>query len=138
LVALDGGVFSFGTARFHGSMGGRHLNGPVVGMTPTPDGKGYWLVASDGGIFSLGTARFHGPMGGRHLNRPVNGMVAGGSGYLMVADDGGVFTFGPGVRFHGSLGAANNPWPVTAIEPVPAGATPHGLGPNPRFRVWTE
>lgn len=138
LVALDGGVFSFGSARFHGSMGGRHLNRPVVGLTPTPDGRGYWLVAADGGIFSFGSARFFGSMGDRHLNRPVNGMVAAGGGYLMVADDGGVFTFGPGVHFHGSLGGTPIPWVVTAVEPVPAGAVPQGLGAHPQYRVWTE
>ncbi len=31
-VAKDGGVFSFGTAHFYGSMGGTHLNQPVVGI----------------------------------------------------------------------------------------------------------
>ncbi len=30
LVASDGGVFSYGTAPFLGSMGGSHLNKPVV------------------------------------------------------------------------------------------------------------
>jgi hypothetical protein len=32
LVAADGGVFSFGSAPFEGSMGGRHINAPVVGI----------------------------------------------------------------------------------------------------------
>jgi hypothetical protein len=31
-VASDGGIFSFGDARFAGSEAGNHLNGPVVGM----------------------------------------------------------------------------------------------------------
>ena len=56
LVASDGGVFSFGDARFHGSTGAIHLNRPVVGMASTADGGGYWLVASDGGVFSFGDA----------------------------------------------------------------------------------
>ncbi len=33
---------------------------PIVGMTPTPDGKGYWFVVSDGGIFAYGDATFYG------------------------------------------------------------------------------
>jgi hypothetical protein len=33
LVASDGGIFSFGDARFHGSTGGIHLNQPIVGMS---------------------------------------------------------------------------------------------------------
>ena len=32
LVATDGGIFSFGSAGFDGSMGGRHLDAPMVGM----------------------------------------------------------------------------------------------------------
>jgi hypothetical protein len=31
-VAADGGIFAFGSAQFYGSMGGQHLNAPVVGM----------------------------------------------------------------------------------------------------------
>jgi hypothetical protein len=31
LVASDGGVFNFGDAAFYGSMGGSHLNKPIVG-----------------------------------------------------------------------------------------------------------
>ena len=38
------------TANF-GSMAGQPLNQPMVGMSPTSDANGYWLVASDGGIF---------------------------------------------------------------------------------------
>ena len=38
-VASDGGLFAFGNAAFHGSMGGQHLNRPVVGMAATRDGK---------------------------------------------------------------------------------------------------
>ncbi len=36
LVASDGGIFSFGDARFFGSTGGMALNRPIVGMVPTP------------------------------------------------------------------------------------------------------
>ena len=64
LVASDGGIFSFGDARFFGSAGGTPLNKPVVGMAATPDGGGYWIAASDGGIFNYGDANFNGSMGG--------------------------------------------------------------------------
>jgi hypothetical protein len=47
LVAADGGVFSFGSARFYGSMGSKALNAPVVGMASTPGGHGYWLTTTD-------------------------------------------------------------------------------------------
>ena len=48
------------TPRFYGSLGGMHLNKPIVGIATTPDGKGYWLVASDGGVFTFGDAGFYG------------------------------------------------------------------------------
>jgi hypothetical protein len=51
------------------------LNKPIVGMSATRDGKGYWLVASDGGMFAYGNASFFGSTGAMHLNRPVVGMA---------------------------------------------------------------
>jgi hypothetical protein len=78
LVAADGGIFSYGDATFDGSMGGKPLNRPIVGMSTTPDGRGYWLVAADGGIFSYGDAAFLGSMGGKLLNEPMVGMADSG------------------------------------------------------------
>ena len=74
-VATDGGIFSFGDATFHGSMGGTPSTQPIVGMATTADGGGYWEVATDGGIFSFGDATFHGSMGGVPLNQPIVGMA---------------------------------------------------------------
>jgi hypothetical protein len=73
-VASDGGIFAFGDAAFHGSMGGRPLAQPVVGMAATRDGGGYYEVASDGGIFAFGDAAFDGSMGGQPLVLPIVGM----------------------------------------------------------------
>ncbi len=114
LVGSDGGIFTFGSARFYGSTGAMTLQRPVVGITPTGNDAGYWLVASDGGIFAFGNARFYGSIPGlglepagstgpKRLNAPIVGMVptADGGGYFMVASDGGVFTFGD-AKFEGS------------------------------------
>ncbi len=114
LVGSDGGIFSFGDATFHGSMGGIPLQRPVVGITPTADRHGYWLVASDGGIFSFGDSAFYGSIPGlglhpagsglpNSLDAPIVGMVPSstGHGYFMVASDGGVFAFGD-AHFEGS------------------------------------
>jgi hypothetical protein len=72
LVASDGGIFSF-DATYRGSMGGKPLDRPVVGMEATADGSGYRLVASDGGMFCF-NAPYYGSMGGKPLNKPVVGM----------------------------------------------------------------
>src|SRR5664280_1688899 len=76
MAASDGGVFAFGDAPFYGSMGGQHLNSPIVAIQSTPDGKGYWLIAADGGIFSFGDAPFYGSTGSIHLVGPIVGMAA--------------------------------------------------------------
>ena len=70
-MASDGGVFSFGDARFYGSMGQRPLNSPIVGLAGTADGDGYRLVASDGGIFAFGDAHFDGGVNDEATSVPV-------------------------------------------------------------------
>ena len=90
-VASDGGLFAFGNAGFYGSMGGKPLNQPVVGMAATPDGGGYWVAASDGRVFAFGDAGFYGSMAGKPLNKPIVGMAAtpDGGGYWLVASTAG-------------------------------------------------
>ena len=94
--ASDGGVFAYGDAAFHGSLGGMPLASPIVGIAAFPGGGGYWLVAADGGVFAFGNAPFHGSLGGRLLAAPIVGMAAtpDGGGYWLVSADGGVFAFG--------------------------------------------
>ena len=122
MVAADGGVFSFGSAQFHGSTGSLVLNKPIVGMAATTTGGGYWLVASDGGVFSFGDARFFGSTGGTVLNKPIVAMAANpsGGGYWLVASDGGIFSFGD-ARFFGSTGGESLPAPVVGMTASPSG-----------------
>jgi hypothetical protein len=121
LVASDGGIFSFGSAGFAGSMGGKALAAPMVGMARTSDHGGYWTVASDGGIFSFGDAAFWGSMGGKHLDAPMVGMAAtAGSGYWTVASDGGIFSFGD-AAFHGSMGGKHLDAPMVGMAATPGG-----------------
>jgi hypothetical protein len=147
LVAADGGVFNFGTAGFYGSTytygitglsGKRPLNAPIVGMVPTPDGKGYWLVAKDGGVFDFGDAKFYGSTysygitglsGRRPLAAPIVGAAAtpSGGGYYLVAADGGVFDFG-NAHFDGSAYSIG----YTGLHgPNPLPAPVAGIAPNP-------
>src|SRR5207302_8492470 len=70
----DGGVYTFGSAQFYGSMGGARLNAPIVAMAASPTGLGYWLMGRDGGIFTFGDARFYGSTGSLRLNAPIVAM----------------------------------------------------------------
>ena len=122
VVGPDGGIFTFGDARFFGSMGATRLNEPMVGMAASPDGLGYWTVASDGGIFTFGSARFLGSTGAIRLNRPIVGMAPTptGLGYWLVATDGGIFAFGD-ARFLGSTGDLSLEAPIVAMAATPGG-----------------
>ena len=122
LAGADGGVFTFGSAAFYGSLAGRHLNAPVVGMVEDPVSGGYWLVAADGGVFAFGGAAFYGSLAGRNLNAPVVGMASTptGDGYSLVAAGGGVFAFG-GAAFYGSLAGMHLNAPVVGMIPTPSG-----------------
>jgi hypothetical protein len=134
LVGGDGGIFTFGAARFFGSTGNLTLQRPVVGITPTATRDGYWLVASDGGIFAFGDSGFYGslpglgigPAGagsGRKLSAPIVGMVPStdSHGYFMVGADGGVFAFGD-AHFEGSCpGIGGCSGPAVAVMPDASG-----------------
>ncbi len=117
--ASDGGVFSFGNAQFFGSMGGKPLNQPMVGMVGTHDARGYWTVAADGGVFSFGDAQFHGSTGSLRLNKPVVAMAVtpDGGGYWLVASDGGIFAYGD-AGFYGSTGSLRLNKPVIGMVPT--------------------
>jgi hypothetical protein len=136
LVGGDGGIFTFGSAQFFGSMGSFHLQRPIVGIAPTWDHGGYWLVAADGGVFAFGDAGFYGSIPGlgiapagtpgkvHQLNAPIVAIVSSGDGggYYMVASDGGVFAFGD-ARFAGSCPGLypNCVAPAVAVMPDASG-----------------
>src|SRR5260221_8082886 len=81
LVANDGGIFTFGDARFLGSMGGTPLNQPVVGIAATANG--YRLLASHRGAFPVGNPQFHRPH--FHGQLPILGIAPNppGGGYSL-------------------------------------------------------
>jgi Transglycosylase-like domain len=97
------------------------LNAPIVSLTSTPDGLGYWETASDGGVFTFGDAPFYGAAASLRLNEPIVGMASSSAdGYWEVASDGGIFTYG-NAPFYGSAGAAHLNRPVVGMEPTPDG-----------------
>jgi hypothetical protein len=99
-----------------------NLLDPVVGMTSTPTGDGYWLVTATGAVTSYGTARPYGALDGHRLNAAITHIVAtpDGRGYWLVAADGGVFNFGD-ASFFGSMGGVHLNEPVEDIAPTPDG-----------------
>jgi hypothetical protein len=81
-------VFTFGDARFYGSLSSVHLAAPVTGIASDPTGGGYWLSAQDGGVFAFGDARFRGSAAG--LLSPSQGVMQitdmpSGDGYRLLA-----------------------------------------------------
>jgi hypothetical protein len=132
LDASDGGVFSYGDTQFYGSIPGlglhpagsgepSSLNAPIVGMVPSHDGGGYFMVASDGGVFAFGDAHFAGscPGIGGCSGAAVAVMPdASGNGYWLVTATGNVYTFGNATYF----GAPGHGTVTSAV------ATPDGKG----------
>jgi hypothetical protein len=121
-VTSSGAVFA-GGAQVAG-ISGQPLAAPVIAITGTGSGDGYWLAASDGGVFALQGAPFLGSMGGQRLNAPVVGIAStpDAKGYWLVAADGGVFSFGD-APFEGSMGGKPLDRPIVGIA-----ATPDGKG----------
>jgi hypothetical protein len=116
-----GAIFPYSAPNF-GSMKGKHLPSPIVGIAADRAGAGYWLVSANGSVYTFGHAHFFGSMGGKHLNKPIVGMAAlpNGGGYWLVASDGGVFSFGA-ARFHGSMGGKHLNKPIVGMASSPTG-----------------
>ncbi len=115
LGALDGGVFSFGDARFRGSLPAEHLWAPVTAVAAAPHGHGYYLASADGGVFAFG-ARFYGSLGGRGIHAFISAMAVtpDGRGYWLASTDGRVFPFGDAASY-GHLSARRLRSPVVGI-----------------------
>ena len=133
LVASDGGIFSFGDTQFYGSLPGEgfypagsgaphSLNAPIVGMVPSADGGGYFMVGADGGVFTFGDAKFEGScpglVGGCSGTAVAVMPDASGNGYWLVTNTGNVYTFGD-AQYFGAPGNVGSP--VTSAVRTPDG-----------------
>jgi hypothetical protein len=89
-------MFSFGDARFYGSVRAGALTRPVVGMASSPTGHGYRVVAADGRVFSFGDSAVGGRAHPLSIRAPgigtasIVGIATSGSsrGYWLAADGG--------------------------------------------------
>ena len=95
-AASTTGVMSYGSATPLGAPDPGKLNFPLVGVSSTSDGKGYWLVSSGGGVFTYGDAGFYGSSTGSGSWSPVVGMAPtpDGRGYWLVDARGNASSFG--------------------------------------------
>jgi hypothetical protein len=120
LVGRDGGVFSYGSAKFSGSMGGKPLSQPVVDMTADPDGVGYRLLGKDGGVFAF-SASYLGNSIGKAFDY-YTGIAAtkSGRGYWIAGAHGGVYSFGD-AHFSGSMAGKHLNGEIVDIEADPDG-----------------
>jgi hypothetical protein len=105
LIASDGGLFSFGDATFHGSLGSNPPATPIVAVAPTPSGGGYWMLEANGTLHSFGDAPAlltSAESPGLDLaTSPMVGMVPtpDGQGLIVVDTRGQVFSLGSGPYF---------------------------------------
>ncbi len=122
LVAADGGIFTFGDARFFGSWAADDLPVPVVGIVASPDGGGYTVATANGVVLALGDGQAY---GGLTLNpdaTPVSDIIGNraGTGYWLLDPEAWTYSFTsatPKGRFPGSsaiVAAA-----ASQIEPDP-------------------
>jgi hypothetical protein len=76
-VDAEGHVLAYGASQYHGGQGAHMkagvvdptgavvaLNGPCVGLAPTPSGNGYWLLTDVGSIYDFGDAQHFGDPAG--------------------------------------------------------------------------
>jgi hypothetical protein len=123
IATAHGGVFTFGHAKFHGSIT-TAAKAPVVAIVASRDGSGYWLACSDGAVFRFGDAKLHGSPAGHHLSSPIVAMAAtpDNRGYWLTTAGGAVFHYGD-AHFFGAVTDKHLRSPIVAMA-----ATPDGLG----------
>jgi Cysteine-rich secretory protein family len=122
VLGADGGVFSYGSAVFHGSVPGLGVRARTILMAVTPDHGGYWVLGGDGGVFTFGDARFFGsvPGTGSRITAVDLKPSPSGQGYWVLGADGSVFAFGDAPAL-GSLPQAGVHGTAVKLVPTPTG-----------------
>jgi hypothetical protein len=83
LATADGGVYSFGTALFGGSLAGQRLDEPVVSIDGAAFGPGYYLVTRDGAVHTFGGAPFAGSAAAACKDAVIDVEARRGGGYWL-------------------------------------------------------
>ena len=96
------------------------LNQPIVGIVPSANGQGYYMVASDGGVFAFNST-FAGScpgIGGCAGAAVAVAPDASGKGYWLVTATGQIYAFG-NAQYFGAPGPQNSP--ITSMVRTPDG-----------------
>ena len=120
LLTDNGGIMSFGGTQLFGSA--TNLGAPVVGMAPSADGLGYWIVAANGQVAAQGDAPALGSIPWVTADNPIVAVAAtpDGKGYWLASARGGVLTYGD-AQFYGSLGGVPLNRPIVGMSASPDG-----------------
>ena len=80
MLGRNGGVFALGDAGFFGSVPGQGpvADAPVIDISVSPDGRGYWLVAANGSVDNFGDASWLGALNDIGLRAPLTGVSQSG------------------------------------------------------------
>jgi hypothetical protein len=102
LFTASGNVYSSSGAGWFGSAAARHAQTPIVGMTSTADGRGYWMVSSSGRVYAFGDATKI--RGGSPLQSVMGIVASPRGGYWLFTTSGNVYRGGAAGWF-GSVAA---------------------------------
>ena len=124
-VATDGGIFSFGDATFHGSMGGTAAQRARSSAWPPPrtgTATGRWRPTAASSRSA--TATFHGSMGGTGAQRAHRGHgrhPETANGLLGGRDRRRASSRSATATFHGSMGGQPLNAPIVGMAATPSG-----------------
>ena len=105
-------------------------------MTPTPSGKGYWMVGTDGAVFPYGDAA---ALGSASALRSVAALASTptGAGYWAVGADGSLAAFGDAADLGRPTGQLAKPIVGMAVVPASDGSATGGPAASARPAAMT-
>ena len=118
VVGHNGGVRTFGPARFYGAKSSEFLRKEAVAIESRPQADGYWILTKGGRVYGLGAARSRGSAFG--VVAADIASTSTGSGYWVLGRSGGIFAFGDATDL--PLTSAAVDAPAAAIATTPTGA----------------
>jgi hypothetical protein len=123
LAGSDGGVFSFGEAKFYGSLGAKTLPSghSIIAIVGTRSGLGYWLVDASGVVTPFGDALALGALPVADVKTPIVSVAISrdGKGAWFANAAGKVFTLGTAEGYGSPPRRTTLDHPITAMAATP-------------------